>query len=230
MNDIDLIADLVRAGVSAELVGRVVNEITAAISMSAKTSADFRGKRTAEAIKYEERREADRLRKQANRVKSKVNPEANDAGSTSKTSARSSADIPRTEIAPSSLTSFSSDLFVAEKGSKTEVVARRDRGTRLPDDWTLSASLRNLAIEHGLRPAEFETEFKDFWVGVPGTRGRKCDWEATARNRIREIGKRRKINGNGNHQLTDVFDRIIDGTSGGEPEDPPMRDITPRSR
>ena len=35
-------------------------------------------------------------------------------------------------------------------------------------------------------------EFIDYWRGVPGARGRKLDWPATFRNRLRELqGKRR---------------------------------------
>lgn len=230
MNDVDLIADLVRAGVSADLVGRVVNEITSVLA-----SAEVRGhsaeKRSRPAIKYEARRESDRLRKQAKREKSKVNPEANDAGSTSKSSAGLSADIPRTEIAPPSLTSFlpssSGDLFTSKQGRKTEVVARQDRGTRLPSDWKMSLALIALCAEYGVNAAEFETEFKDFWVGVPGARGRKCDWEATARNRIKEIGKRRKGNGHAGG-IKSAFDELrLDLVRYEEESRPPMRDITP---
>lgn len=34
-------------------------------------------------------------------------------------------------------------------------------------------------------------EFVDYWRGVPGARGRKLDWPATWRNRMREVGYRR---------------------------------------
>ena len=32
--------------------------------------------------------------------------------------------------------------------------------------------------------------FRDYWVAVPGAKGLKLDWEATWRNRIREVAKR----------------------------------------
>lgn len=33
-------------------------------------------------------------------------------------------------------------------------------------------------------------EFRDFWAGMPGARGVKQDWEATYRNRIRQVAER----------------------------------------
>lgn len=32
--------------------------------------------------------------------------------------------------------------------------------------------------------------FRDFWIAVPGAKGLKLDWEATWRNRIREVASR----------------------------------------
>ena len=71
------------------------------------------------------------------------------------------------------------------------------RGTRLPADWHPSADLINFGLSNGLSMAEVSTaldEFRDYWAGVPGTRGRKLDWPATFRNRLREVvGRKSRI-------------------------------------
>lgn len=64
-----------------------------------------------------------------------------------------------------------------------------DRGTRLPSPWPLTDGLLEIALKEGLTPDDARSahaEFCDFWAGVPGQRGRKCDWVATWRNRCRE--------------------------------------------
>ena len=32
--------------------------------------------------------------------------------------------------------------------------------------------------------------FRDFWIALPGAKGLKLDWEATGRNRVREVASR----------------------------------------
>ncbi|WP_052336130.1 hypothetical protein [Mycobacterium canetti] len=39
---------------------------------------------------------------------------------------------------------------------------------------------------------EVTEEFVDFWRAEPGARGRKLDWDATWRNRVREIASRQR--------------------------------------
>lgn len=65
-----------------------------------------------------------------------------------------------------------------------------ERATRLPEDWKPSDDLVGFARDHGLDPAEAAAEFADFWRGVPGTKGKKLDWDATFRNRCRELSRR----------------------------------------
>lgn len=184
--------DLIAAGVESSLVDRVMK----ALIFSAETPRSILG--TSAEIILARRRKADRERK---KYAYSLNKTA--AGKQTMSAAVSEENAPAV-VAASSLTSLLPSSvgspLEAKQGSKEEVVERRpraDRGTRLPTDWTLSPANIALAIEHGHTPQEFETEFKDFWVGVPGTRGRKCDWEATARNRIKETSKRRRVNGNG---------------------------------
>lgn len=66
---------------------------------------------------------------------------------------------------------------------------KKDGGTRLPDDWSLPADWRDEMMEKFvIRLDELFKEangFRDFWIGVPGREGKKVDWRATFRNRIR---------------------------------------------
>lgn len=73
-------------------------------------------------------------------------------------------------------------------------VSKQATGSRfaladLPDEW------REFCLQKrpDLNPDELFSEFKDFWAGVPGQRGRKLDWLATWRNRVRE--KKHLLNG-----------------------------------
>lgn len=65
--------------------------------------------------------------------------------------------------------------------------ASRDRGTRLPDDWTLPAEWRNWAAQQrpDLDPGVTADAFADYWHAQPGVKGRKVDWLATWRNWVR---------------------------------------------
>jgi hypothetical protein len=57
--------------------------------------------------------------------------------------------------------------------------------------------------------AEAVAEFTDYWRGVPGQRGRKLDWDATFRNRLRETAGRKKGTGNGKGNLVDAGRALV---------------------
>lgn len=71
--------------------------------------------------------------------------------------------------------------------SHSQEIGPRSRGTRLPDNWQpapeVIAQMRSdhpnidLRVEHA--------KFVDYWRGKAGKDGRKCDWNATWRNWIR---------------------------------------------
>lgn len=64
----------------------------------------------------------------------------------------------------------------------------RKKGTRLPDDWQVSAALRAWVKAEGLRidwRAETE-QFRDYWRAKPGAAGVKLDWDATWRKWMRK--------------------------------------------
>lgn len=75
-----------------------------------------------------------------------------------------------------------------------------ERGTRLPDDFCLNSEMREWA-DRSTPHVNLETalaEFCDYWRGIPGRHGKKLDWTATWRNRMRELEARALRNGNNN--------------------------------
>lgn len=78
------------------------------------------------------------------------------------------------------------DLFEAEK----KATSKAARGSRLPggEGWTLPDHLRAWAVSRGLSDFEVRREaekFRDYWIAVPGAKGRKVNWDATWRSWIR---------------------------------------------
>lgn len=61
------------------------------------------------------------------------------------------------------------------------------RGTRLPDDWRPSPEDQAFCKKErpDLRLSEVTGRFYDYWIAVPGAKGRKIDWSATWRNWVR---------------------------------------------
>jgi hypothetical protein len=73
--------------------------------------------------------------------------------------------------------------------------AQRDtqRGTRLPDDFTVTDAMRTWARTNAPTCGTVDHDaFVDFWRSKPGTAGRKTDWEATWRNWMRREHERRQ--------------------------------------
>lgn len=95
--------------------------------------------------------------------------------------------------------------------------SRVTRGFRLPDGWQPHPNILELARSRGLSDAEYADHlerFRDYWNGVSGQRGVKLDWDATWRNRIKEIADRKRTYGGGARQSTpgdrmrDALDRV----------------------
>lgn len=70
--------------------------------------------------------------------------------------------------------------------SKTSV-SPADRGSRLPSDWVPPSDVMEWARQErpDLDLATTLEEFRDYWLSVPGARGRKLDWSRTWRNWVR---------------------------------------------
>jgi hypothetical protein len=84
--------------------------------------------------------------------------------------------------------------------SKDNTAPSGARGAHIEDDWeprkaTIDA-MRD-KFPHLSLPdlQEINEEFVDYWKSIPGARGRRTDWEATWRNRVRDVASRRRSNG-----------------------------------
>jgi hypothetical protein len=72
----------------------------------------------------------------------------------------------------------------------------REPSTRLPENWQPRERDWHEMSEHfPSLDLKLETHaFRDYWVAIPGSRGKKSDWDATWRNWIRNAYKRQKPN------------------------------------
>ncbi len=65
-------------------------------------------------------------------------------------------------------------------------------GARPPQDWAPSPDDIAFAAAAGLAEGAIQGEaakFRDYWIAVPGARGRKLDWPATWKNWIRRMAE-----------------------------------------
>lgn len=91
------------------------------------------------------------------------------------------------------------DLYLSDVNPKVDKVPARKKtaagtGTRLPDDWVLTIAYAKAArdINPDITDSEIRSlgdQFKDYWHGVPGAKGRKVSWLATWRNWVRRDSK-----------------------------------------
>ena len=113
--------------------------------------------------------------------------------------------------------SASLSSFLTESVSKKE--RKKERGTRLPNDWQPDADDCAYAIDHGLEPKTIATDFRDYWHARAGSGAVKVDWKLTWQRWCRT---EKKGNGNGKsrqgrherHSIRAAFDRldqILDG-------------------
>lgn len=171
-----VIADLIAAGVDKDLVARVADEIANARAEGAASASMAGVGRTARQdrnARYYDSHKDDLRNK---RLKASETSELRRV----KTGGGSPSEVPpKNNIKP-------------PPTSHSPVVT--SRGARLPSDWQPNDDHRRFAGDRGLTFAEVVEagdEFRDFWAGVPGSRGTKLDWDGTFRNRLREIAARK---------------------------------------
>jgi hypothetical protein len=72
----------------------------------------------------------------------------------------------------------------------------REPSTRLPENWQpRERDWHDMSEHFPSLDLKLETHaFRDYWVAIPGSRGKKSDWDATWRNWIRNAYKRQKPN------------------------------------
>ena len=71
---------------------------------------------------------------------------------------------------------------------------RGPRGERIPEPFLVTTEMRAWAAQEvpGVDVDRETRAFVDYWRGVPGARGRKLDWPATWRNRLRDMAGRQR--------------------------------------
>lgn len=149
-----------------------------------------------EAIELRDQAELDRKAKRAEQ-KRKERSVARLSRDMDATGARLSQETPFPPSPPSpprdiNSTPLSTPSTLSDDGKR----AREKLGSRLPEGWAPSQAVRDFGLSNGLAEAEIAQavdEFRDYWRGVPGARGRKLDWDATLRNRLREIAGRNAV-------------------------------------
>jgi hypothetical protein len=80
-----------------------------------------------------------------------------------------------------------------EPGIKVSREPAQSRGGRIEEGWQPSPETID-AMRQEFPTADLKAinaEFVDYWIAVPGAKGRKLDWDATWRNRVREVAARR---------------------------------------
>ena len=85
------------------------------------------------------------------------------------------------------------------------------RGTRIPEDFRFTPELVQLCVSLSLSASDVEERFRDYWRGVPGAKGRKLDWIATARNWIKSEADRKGGRSNGRKTR---FEQVYGSASG----------------
>lgn len=203
MSDSTLIADLIRAGVDADLVQRVALEL---------------GRASAEREAIEKRRQADRER-QARRRSHVMSRDVTlqhvttrDVTADPNGPAPLPPHTPPITPTPNTIPPVSPDGLPAPEGADDVVAeavdgaegdreadeagkgAKAPRARRIPADFAESPEALAVCAEMGLtgtEAAEALAEFCDFWMAEGGQRARKLDWPRTLRNRLREVARRR---------------------------------------
>ena len=67
------------------------------------------------------------------------------------------------------------------------VPVKSAKGTRLAADWRPRAATVTDFQANGVDALATLPEFVDYWIAVPGAKGIKADWDATFRNRVRQL-------------------------------------------
>lgn len=105
---------------------------------------------------------------------------------------RDGRDGPRLSISQEPIAKKNQERESAPDGSPLSA----GRGLRIPDDFPDAEAIDWCRTERpDLDPAQLAAKFRDYWLGVPGQRGRKANWPATWRNFVRSERVRAPPNG-----------------------------------
>lgn len=146
-------------------------------------------------IGEEERKAKDRLRK-AQKSEERRGKDRNSAESPG--TARNGLEQSEPKSAVDIITNTKPDNITPSTQQHRQ--SRASRGTRLPIDFQPHPNILELARSLGFTDAQYWDHFErfcDYWRGVSGAKGVKLDWNATWRNRVKDLADRlrSKLNG-----------------------------------
>lgn len=121
--------------------------------------------------------------------------------------AENKADVNKNnDLAQATLKPNRAEQSIEDKDTNVSLPRAR-KGCRLPPDWQ---PIDEPDFNLGLREREL-SRFRDYWVGVPGSKGVKLDWQATWRNWIRKASDNhgKTFNNRPTDALAAVLDRRI---------------------
>jgi hypothetical protein len=178
----DIIRDLLASGLRPEQTALVMELVlTMSTGLAGARPVESPVDRAAE-----RRREWDRQRKRSQR-------EAASGGKSGGKTRASSGGNP-VESPPDgksvSVILTEQSLLSSEEVKEEKKVRTRSKGSRISQGARLSEEDRTFAVRSGIPPDRVEalwSEFVDYWIAVPGTKGVKLDWPATWRNRVRDV-------------------------------------------
>lgn len=165
-----VIADLIRAGVDPDLIAKVADEMGEARARGALEAAP---KRSAG---------ADRTARYRARKASQTVTERHDVTEVTLVTGDDEAEKEKAPQTPKKENPLPKEN--PPKGGQK-------KGVRLPEGWRPSQVDFDEACRCiGRQRTESEVaKFRDYWIGVPGEKGRKLDWDGTFRNWIRRLAE-----------------------------------------
>lgn len=115
-------------------------------------------------------------------------------------------------------TTINSDISILQQQENasptvTDVTpkVRASRGTRLPEDFVPHPNILELARSLGFTDAEYWDHFerfKDYWRSLSGAKAMKLDWNATWRNRVKDLADKLKRGFNGKNTSSSISTRF----------------------
>jgi len=132
--------------------------------------------------------------------------------------------LPESSPSPHLLVAVSSSEGNGREGKGVKRESTRGRGderaTRLSENWEPTDEFWEIAKAEGIDPERTAAKFRDYWISVPGAKGRKLNWKATWRNWCRSDAERnhgRSLNGSGgDDEAEKIWSQLI-ASDGSDP-------------
>lgn len=135
----------------------------------------------------------DEQRKAANAERQARWRNARNAGVTRPVTRDSDGDVTLRNGPTTTTTSTTTSTTTNEITAPRDAAPTTKRGSRLPDGWAPSAETQEWSKAQGVTDptGTILDDFRDYWQALPGAKGVKLDWDATFRNRVRQVAQHR---------------------------------------